>query len=986
MLDLKDYLTLDYLSHEGRAHDENPPGRGSGRHPWGSGKNPFQHDDSFYGQYKKYKAQGYTEKEIAEKLYCYNPYGKPSAKILKARLSEETNSIRAKNRVEALKLYESGKGYTEIARIMGAPNESTVRSWIDSAKKGNISKLQETANAMQKLADEKRFVDISSGAEHYLNTTKSNLDTAKEILKQRGYNVWTVKIPQLGTNHNTTVTALVPPDVTYGELQENKFNIKPVYKENRIVNEDGKIVSLGDLAKSKIHSIDSSRVKIDYATPDGKGGAEMDGLIELRRGVDDISIGSSRYAQVRIPVNGTHYVKGMAVYSDNLPDGVDILFHTNKKSDVPMINGKDGVLKPMKTLANGEVDWRNPFGATVTQKEYYDENGKKHYSAANIVNEEGSWSDWDRNISSQLGSKQPYKMVKRQLDLDLADRKTEFEAINALENNTLKKKLLIEFGDKCDTAAVELKGAPFPGQQSHAIIPNSKIKEDEIYAPNYKDGTKVVLVRHPYAGPFESPLLTVRNTGSPGKKMIGASAPDAVVINYKVAQKMSGADFDGDTVAVIPQSTKVNVLTKPSLPDLKGFDPSEAYPGYEGMTVISPQNKQTEMGRVSNLITDMTLAGASNKEISRAVKHSMVIIDAEKHELDWKRSERDNKIQDLKDEWQGGGGASTIISRAKSDFRVNERKDWSPSRNSIDPETGKKIYKETGNTYTEIKLKGEKVLGENGRYKTVFPAGDKHGWIGTYADKDGRLFYYTEDSDSGKRVRNYVTEDDYTNKKIVPRQTKTTKMAAVDDAYDLVSDRAYKIEQVYADYANSCKALGNLARKTWLETNEGKRDPAAAQKYSDEVESLKTKLKIAESHSPKERQAQMMGNRRMEIVKKANPDLDKEHLTKYRNQAIEDARTVLGVKRKNSLIDITEKEWEAIQNKAVAPTVMERIFNNTDPDKLRKMATPRAGKSLTPTMISLAKSMEKSGYTNEQIAERLGFSPTTIYRALSGKV
>ena len=43
------------------------------------------------------------------------------------------------------------------------------------------------------------------------------------------------------------------------------------------------------------------------------------------------------------------------------------------------------------------------------------------------------------------------------------------------------------------------------------------------------------------------------------------------------------------------------------------------------------------MGEISNLITDMTLAGATEPELARAVKHSMVVIDAAKHELDYKK-------------------------------------------------------------------------------------------------------------------------------------------------------------------------------------------------------------------------------------------------------------------------------------------------------------------------------------------------------------
>ena len=53
-------------------------------------------------------------------------------------------------------------------------------------------------------------------------------------------------------------------------------------------------------------------------------------MIYVRPGVKDLRIGDKRYGQVRIMVDGTHYLKGMAVYKDDLPPGKDIVFNTNK--------------------------------------------------------------------------------------------------------------------------------------------------------------------------------------------------------------------------------------------------------------------------------------------------------------------------------------------------------------------------------------------------------------------------------------------------------------------------------------------------------------------------------------------------------------------------------------------------------------------------------------------------------------------------------
>ena len=110
----------------------------------------------------------------------------------------------------------------------------------------------------------------------------------------------------------------------------------------------------------------------------------------------------------------------------------------------------------------------------------------------------------------------------------------------------------------------------------------------------------------------------------------------------------------------------------------------------------------------------MTLRGASEEELARAVKHSMVVIDAEKHKLDYKRSERENGIQELKEKWQirvdedgttHYGGASTLLSRRKQTIRVPERR----GSVRVDKETGELIYKESGRAFIDPKTKKERI-------------------------------------------------------------------------------------------------------------------------------------------------------------------------------------------------------------------------------------------------------------------------------------
>jgi beta-glucosidase/6-phospho-beta-glucosidase/beta-galactosidase len=94
------------------------------------------------------------------------------------------------------------------------------------------------------------------------------------------------------------------------------------------------------------------------------------------------------------------------------------------------------------------------------------------------------------------------------------------------------------------------------------------------------------------------------------------------------------------------------------------------------------KKSKNKWGEVSNLITDMTLKGATTRELSQAVRHSMVVIDSERHKLNYKQSEIDNNISYLKKKYQSHtdadgkvheSGASTLISRAKSPTRIPER-------------------------------------------------------------------------------------------------------------------------------------------------------------------------------------------------------------------------------------------------------------------------------------------------------------------------
>lgn len=903
----------EYLKHYGIL-------RRSGRYPWGSGETPNQRNRMFLDEYKALKKQGLTDAQIAEGFNL-------KTKQLLAAKSIASNQLRAANISQAERLRESGVSVSEIGRQMGV-NESTVRGWLAPGAKDKADVLQTTAAFLKDQVDSKGLIDVGSGVERHMGISDGRLGGALAILQEQGYNVHTdIKVDQVGTKNQTTLKVLAPPGVDQKEAWMRRLEVKQI---DHVQPDDSADAKSPFRPIVEPLSFDSKRLQVRYGD---EGGAEADGVIFVRPGVEDVSLGGSRYAQIRVAVDGTHYIKGMARYDDNLPEGVDLLFNTPKKST----GNKLDALKPLKIdPETGEVDKLNPFGSAISRQIFKKDSDDRPSSVMNIVNEEGDWSDWSKNLATQVLSKQSPDLIRSQTDETYASKIAEFEEIKSLTNPTLRKTLLQSYSDDVDAAAVHLKAAAMPRQSTHVILPVSELRDTEVFAPNFRDGENVILVRFPHGGTFEMPELKVNNR-HPKAKSILEGAKDAIGINPKVAERLSGADFDGDTVLVIPDPHR-KFKTSPALKGLENFEPKNAYPAYEGMPQMTSREKGLEMGRVTNLITDMQLQGASSTEVAAAMRHSMVVIDAEKHNLNWRQSETDNGIPNLMKKYQGRttGGASTLISRATSEKEIDDRK-LRPAKDGgpIDPKTGALVYVPTGKTRKVVKKE-----------------------------------IYT-DPETGKTESRYVDTG-----KIKPVKTKVAKLALTDDARTLISDTNTEVENLYAAHSNRLKALANEARLEMINTKHNPASPSAKKVYQKEVDELNAALNIAVKNAPRERQAQIIANTIYRQKKQANPDMDKDQQKKIKNMAIAEARIRTGAAKQ--LIRPTEKQWEAIQAGAFSKSKLEDIFANSDQDLIKKLAMPRDKVAMPEIKIARAKAMAARGVPYSDIADALGVSPSTV--------
>lgn len=920
-------MNHDYILHSGVK-------RKSGRYEWGSGEYPYQHEAWFQGWSK------IPSKDQAE-------YAKSFGMTLKEaryRYSIGKDYKKAQDIGHAIELrYSKQMSVKAIAEKMGV-SESTVNSWLKPNALQRAKETEDLAKKIEQYLDKHAGVDIGKGCATAMGVNKTKFEAAVQLLKDRDgyYNVqWGQEQQTTGKNTQSTALIKIQPEWEgYSEAQLKKVAYKYVKEHSDDITlpfeikynyDTGKTIMGFDIPKS----VSSKNIEVVYRS-------ERDGLIEVRRGLDDLSLGNDIYSQVRIAVDGTHYIKGMAVYSDDLPKGINIRVHSNKKEGTPLLSDNPDakqVLKPMKRADDGTVDLEDPFGAQI----------KAQHGCINKVNEEGSWDDWTsaRSLASQVLSKQAPELAQRQLNLDYTKRAAEFDTIKQITNPVVREKMLIDFADECDKAAVHLKAAALPGQSVKVLIPIPSLKPGECYCPMYKDGEKLALIRFPHQSISEIPMVTVNNSNVEGKKVMTNQAIDAIGLNPKDAHRLSGADFDGDTVVCIPNK-KGFIKNAPEFKGLEGYEPKDQWPGYEGMKPISHQLAQTKMGIVTNLITDMSLQGAPEHEMVRAIKMAQLIIDAEKHKLNWKGAEEEYRISELHEKYQGKkrGGAVTIVSRASGEYDVPERQD---NYYDIDPKTGAKIPKYTGK---------------------------KRVW---FVRDDGSKYY--------KDLLPY--QDGYDpNAKDVTQ--KSTKMAETSDARTLISPFKHPVEVVYANYANQMKAMANEARKESLVKKDTPYSKQAAETYKDEVKSLLEKINNSKVNAALERLAQRSAeviiNERVskypDRYNKKTPD-GKKHLSKLKNQVTNQQRTIVSKQRP---FDITEREWEAIQAGALHKSDVKEIINRANSDIVKKFAMPNNTNYsvLSPSNLAHAKAMLNSGFTQADVAASFNISPSTLSKLLKG--
>lgn len=363
--EIADLEVADFLEHYGTP-------RHSGRYPWGSGKDPYQRNATFLKRVAELKREGLDEVAIAKYL------GYESTTKYRADISRASNEKRSADQAMAIRLHDKGYSNVAAAEKIGI-SETTYRNYLKGVENQRAQINKNICDSLKQQLEEKGCIDVGAGVEHQLGISGQRRRNCLQMLEDEGYVISKFSIPQMGTNTRTNMMVLLPPgtpkDFIYKHYQEEGF-IKMV--DDIRFNPD-----TGQVEKAVKHdpiNVDPDRVHVRYADdilPDGTHGIDRDGTIELRRGVDDLNMGNSLYAQVRIAVGGSHYLKGMAVYKDddNFPPGVDIIYNVNKTHEEAPTKF-DAMKKQIADETTGQINPAKPFDAAIRMQNDWTDSGE----------------------------------------------------------------------------------------------------------------------------------------------------------------------------------------------------------------------------------------------------------------------------------------------------------------------------------------------------------------------------------------------------------------------------------------------------------------------------------------------------------------------------------------------------------------------------------------------------------------------------------
>lgn len=161
--------------------------RRSGRYPWGSGDNPYQHSGDFLSRVEEMKKSGFTFTDKDGKTYTGEVAIAKSMGLsttqFRTQMSLAKDERRSADVSTAKALREKGYSLNEIAEKMGFANDSSVRSLLNESSEARMNQAKTTAEFLKKQIAEKGMIEkeILEKQKELIEAKTQNLQSAKRV-------------------------------------------------------------------------------------------------------------------------------------------------------------------------------------------------------------------------------------------------------------------------------------------------------------------------------------------------------------------------------------------------------------------------------------------------------------------------------------------------------------------------------------------------------------------------------------------------------------------------------------------------------------------------------------------------------------------------------------------------------------------------------------------------------------------------------------
>ena len=244
-------------------------------------KNHFQSQGFVLISIPDIREEGRTETQIANEL------GLTTTQLRNA-ITYARKEEREYNREQVAGMKEAGLSNVEIGQRLGI-SEGTVRNYISDNKSSKATSEQQLDNIEKALSDSLKqtgHLDVGVGVERQLGVSRTKFNAVVNQMVENGdLYIHNIQIQRLNDPTKYTIVKVLSTEPDYLKVLKDSTNIGNL----EYFSDDKALESAKRFETPQM--VDLNRIKIRYQED---GGADLDGLIEIRKGTEDLDLGNSQ--------------------------------------------------------------------------------------------------------------------------------------------------------------------------------------------------------------------------------------------------------------------------------------------------------------------------------------------------------------------------------------------------------------------------------------------------------------------------------------------------------------------------------------------------------------------------------------------------------------------------------------------------------------------------------------------------------------------